>query len=181
MFNGKIRSILLAAALLLSLTLAGCAGGGKPAVFGYVSESARFTIEFSQGDGEAVVCDAEKTDSLTTLRVVAPTRSAELRVICSGGQCVITPSDGGEGIPLSSRASERLTNVLALLYRGDDGTATVSRTDGGDETVITYPEGEVTVGSDLMPISVELFGEGGRRVAIRNYEIVRRSENTDIN
>ena len=172
MFVSKKRLALLSATLLSAALLLGCKSSHSPAVFGYVSCDAQFSVSFPSR-GDTVECSAERTDGNISLRVLSPERSAELMVICSPGGCVITPKDGGEGIPVSSRASEGLTQVFELLYRGSDGTESVSRSDDGLFTVITYPEGSVTVGADLMPTSVEIFSEDApRTVTIHDYSVI---------
>ena len=174
MFYGKKRATHVAAslaAIALSALLAGCGKANTSAVFGYVSRDAQFKIGFPSRN-KSVECEAVRADGRTSLRVVSPERSAELMVICSPNGCVITPKDGGEGIPLSSRAAEGLTDVFALLYRGSDGTESVARSDDGRFTVITYPDGAVTVGEDLLPSSVEIYSEDYVRVVtISDYEV----------
>ncbi len=173
MFYEKIRDLLRAArgASLLSVVafaifFGGCSVVRSPAVFDYAAADARFLIEFPSR-GETVVCSAEKHGGQFTLRAVSPERSVGLCVLCSDESCTIV-SGNGEGIVLSPQASARLYNMLALLSRGEDG-GSVSRSDDGETTVITYLDGTVTLGGDLMPTSAELFGDGGRVVKIREY------------
>lgn len=173
MFYEKIRNLSMRAAVLAiavpAFLFSGCSPLQSPAVFDYAAQDARFTIEFPSR-GDAVVCSAEKRGGEFTLRAAEPERSAGLCVICSDDSCTIITQDG-DGIVLSPQASARLRDVLSLLVRGSEG-GSVSRSDDGELTVITYPDGAVTLGSDLMPISAELFGDGGRTVKIRDYEAV---------
>lgn len=173
MFYEKIRKLsAIAGALALAVSafmFSGCSRMQSPAVFDYAAQDARFTIEFPSR-GDAVVCSAEKHGGQFTLRAAEPERSSGVCVVCSDENCTIFTNDG-DGIVLSAQASARLRDVLSLLVRGSEGGA-VSRSDDGETTVITYPDGTVTLGGDLMPIAAELFGEGGRTVKIRDYEAV---------
>ena len=165
------KKLLLALMPALSaLLLCGCGSVHTPAVFGYVSCDARFEVEFPSRT-DTVVCSAERKDGKVSLTVITPERSADLRVISSPDGCVIIPKDGGDGIPLSSRASEGLTEVFALLYRGSDGSESISRSADGQSTVITYPDGCVTVGADMLPTSVEISGGCVRTVVINGYTV----------
>lgn len=170
------KKLLLALIPTLSaLLLCGCRSVHTPAVFGYVSCDARFEVEFPSRT-DTVICSVERKDGTLSLTVVTPERSADLRVISSPDRCVIIPKDGGDGIPLSSRASEGLTEVFALLYRGSDGSESISRSADGQSTVITYPDGCVTVGADMLPSSVEIIGDCTRTVTISGYTVVSPEE-----
>ena len=175
MLSSKKR-ILILFLLSAALSLCSCKRAHSPAVFGYVSCDASFSLEFPSPT-DAVVCRAEREGGSLTLSVTSPERSADLRVICSPDGCVIIPCGSESAIPLSSRASDGLTSVFSLLYRGSDGSESVTRSDDGQSTVITYPDGAVTVGADMMPSSVELFSDHGkRRIAISGYNVTLPAE-----
>lgn len=173
MFYEKIRKLSVRSAVLAlavsAFLFSGCSRVKSPAVFDYAAQDARFTIEFPSR-GDAVVCSAEKHGGEFTLCAAEPERSSGVRVVCSDESCTVFTGDGG-GIVLSAQASARLRDLLSLLARGSEG-GSVSRSDDGETTVITYPDGAVTLDGGLMPISAELFGEGGRTVKIRDYETV---------
>lgn len=176
MFIRKNLLVFCAALALIAVMFTGCKGAASPAVFGYTSCDAEFTIVFPSDTGD-VECSATRSGGTVALTVKRPDRSAKLKVICSPDGCVIVPA-GGEGIPLSSSAAEGLRKVFDILYRGDDGNTVITRTEDGSGTTITYDDGSVTVNGDLLPTLVEIGGEEMRKVMIPDYRITA-PEQTD--
>lgn len=177
MSSQKRRILVFVSVFAAFFILTGCKGTHTPAVFGYVSCDARFNVEFPSR-GESVVCSAERAGGKILLTVVTPERSADLRVIASPDGCVIIPMDGGEGIPLSTRAADGLTDVFELLYRGEDGCESIVRSDDGQTTDIIYPDGCVTVGADMLPVAVEIRGDdSARTVVISGYTPINDENN----
>lgn len=165
----KLLCILLCTTLLIIFD-SGCTPMEKTSgIFDYTRYPASFTAVFSSEYGE-VECEVGRVGENITLNVISPERSSYISLKISGGQCVITsPVDS---LPLSKDASAGLTSVFELLFRGEDEVISVKKSSDGLATVITYPDGAVTVGEDGLPVSVMARAMNGemRTVRIMGYK-----------
>ena len=168
MLKRIIVSVLILSALLFSV---GCTADNAP-LLSFSENDASFTAVFPSSSGD-VTAECTKTGDCFTLTVVSPERSSGVRVETkTDGSCVLCPLVG-DGITLSAEAGKRLTSVLGLLSRGGNGSPVIKKADGGGSEII-WDDGKLTLGDDGLPMKIEMFGDGGREVAITNYKITEK-------
>lgn len=167
MLKRIIVSALILSALLFSV---GCTADNAP-LLSFSENDATFTAVFPSSNGD-VTAECTKTGDCFTLTVVSPERSSGVRVETKAdGSCVLCPLVG-DGITLSAEAAKRLTSVLGLLSRGGDGSPVIKKADVGSE--IIWDDGKLTLGDDGLPMKIEMFGDGGREIALTNYTITEK-------
>lgn len=146
---------------LISLT--GCAAGSD--LFAYTEGAAEFTLVFPSvsGDTDAVRCLCVRDDSgNVTLTASEPARMAGFTVIYADG--ITSAGSGDMMIPLSAEAAEGLTQIFDLLTM----TGSAVKSADGLSTVIDTGSGTVTLGEELVPVSVTA---GEITVAVEGWEM----------
>ncbi len=138
----------MALVCLSAILLTGCSRGGN--LYAYTESGGRYRVRFPSPAGD-VVCLLEGDSETQTLTVLSPTRSESVTVVFTADRCTL--SAGGSTIVLSPDASAELRAMTTLLYRGEAG-ASVRRE--GDDTLICYDDGTVTLGADLTPRALTL-------------------------
>lgn len=155
---------------LAAILLTGCTRSGS--LYGYADGNGRYRLTFPSPAGD-VICLLEGDGTARTLTVLSPPRSESVTVTFLGDRCTLTA--GGTDVVLSPEASVELRELTGLLYRGEAG-ASVSRS--GEDTLICYGDGTVTLGEDLMPRSLILGTWTVRAEAIPD-NTTEESENTN--
>ncbi|MBQ4354234.1 MAG: hypothetical protein IJC71_05000 [Clostridia bacterium] len=155
-----------AALLLLTVLLASCT---PDSLLAYRDKDARFTAVFSSGSTE-VLCDAVRQGDAVTLTIVSPERSQGIAVFVSPASCTVITADG-TSIPLSPNAAAGLTAFLDVLYAPLAESPVPVRSEDGDRTILSLPQGTLTLDENLLPCAVECPAVNGemRTVTVQNY------------
>ena len=158
----RLFSSILAAALLLS-----SCGNDSGRLLDFRNTMSSFTVRFDSADGE-VVCEAmlnEPADDRTlTLAVVSPGRSEGVTVVCGADFCIVSAE--GMEIPMSADSSRSIRDFF-LILSSDTPDNLPMRSKNGEETVIEFARGSLTLDGELKPCAVTYAGmDGEMRTAV---------------
>lgn len=162
----KLLCILISATLLVIFGSGCTAFKTSSGIFDYTAKDAEFAVSF-QSDSENVECHITRSGEKIRLTVVSPEEMRSFSVEIVGEDCVITST--AKPLAVSKEASRGLRAIFDMLYRGADGTEKVKKSPDGLTTVISYPDGSVTLGEDLLPVGVSAAGMNGE---MRNVRIL---------
>ena len=157
---------LVSSIIAVSLLLSSC-GDDSGRLLNYRNFPSAFTVRFDSADGEVVcsaVMDAPKENRSLTLTVVSPERSAGVAVVCGADFCIVS-ADGME-IPMSRESSRALRDFLLILSSETTDNLPV-RSEDGEETIIEFSRGSLTLDGELNPCAVTYIGmDGEMRTAV---------------
>ncbi len=157
----KRRFFIALCAILASLSLTACRTAEETDIFAYTSADAIWQLVIESEYGE-ITLDCTKTGGVITAVISSPERSRGVAVRYDGMSCTLD-ADGMQ-IPLSAEAADGLTKIFDIMFRGAEG-ASIARSADGEETVVTYSLGKLTLGRNMLPASVTC----GRCVKILSY------------
>lgn len=156
--------------LLVLISICGCGTADAEELLAYRNLPAEFSMIFPSQYGD-VTCDASRNGDTVVLTVRTPERSVGVTVTYSDAGCTVEAD--GSVIPLSENASAALLNVLRTIYSQETDIVTPTRSADGEETVISFPYGVLTLNENLLPCRVECAAVNGemRTVRIENYTL----------
>ena len=166
--------------ILIGYSTTGCSAEGDN-VFDYRNHDASFSAVFSgEFSPDNVVCAGEKTDESITLTVLTPERSSGIVVTYDFTSVCV--SVGDTTIPLSDAAAKNIKAFFDLLYPPAEALSewTAKKSDDGLETYLVSPSGKVTLGENLLPVSVTVGDENNsektKTTAITDFVITKSGD-----
>lgn len=150
--------------------LAGFSGctAGDGTVSGGLTRYAAADISYTAEFPEAGTAECVRSGGTTVMRIVSPEHLCGITVTYDGMSCSL--ASGEMSVLLSPETASGLTGIFDLLaHPAEPGIGGIpSKSADGEETILTFDEGSVTLTADGVPSEVT-FGE--RRVRIGNFKI----------
>lgn len=151
---------------LSAFFIAGCAAGDgiSGGLTRYAAADVSYTAEFP----EAGTAECVRSGGTTVMRMVSPEHLCGITVTYDGISCSL--ASGEMSVLLSPETASGLTGIFDLLARpAEPGRGVIpTKSADGEETILNFDEGSVTLTADGVPSEV-IFGE--RSIRIENFKI----------